>query len=48
MATQHYRCEDCGKTFIEVIPDREEQPVACPECGGLDLQLLAEEETEGE
>jgi putative FmdB family regulatory protein len=39
---EHFRCEDCGHEFpkTELQPDLEEEPVVCPNCGGLDIQLL--------
>ncbi len=35
-------CEDCGYEFAmtELVRDIEEDPVACPECGGLDIELV--------
>jgi predicted Zn-ribbon and HTH transcriptional regulator len=44
MTGHHYMCEDCGYVFDEVIVDIEEGPLACPECEGLDIQLLKETE----
>lgn len=37
-----YRCEDCGHEFQRsgFPPDIEESPLACPACGGLDIQLV--------
>lgn len=41
-----YLCEDCGARFEEVELDIEDEPLVCPECGGLDLQLIGEQITE--
>lgn len=43
MSAARYLCEDCGHEFEMVAPDIEEGPLACPECGGLDIQLVEEE-----
>jgi putative FmdB family regulatory protein len=39
-----YRCEDCGHEFEQFgfPPDIEESPLACPACGGLDIELVEE------
>jgi putative FmdB family regulatory protein len=44
MDTPYYTCEDCGRTFekTELLPDVEDDPMTCPECGGLDIQLTEE------
>lgn len=38
----HYHCEDCGHEFEKTafLADIEDSPLACPECGGLDLELV--------
>jgi putative FmdB family regulatory protein len=40
---EHFRCEDCGHEFpkTRLQPDLEEEPVICPNCGGVDIQLVA-------
>lgn len=43
MTVVRYKCEDCGHEFEELRADVEEGPLACPNCGGLDIQLLVEE-----
>ena len=42
MDAPYYSCEDCGARFAktELLPDVEEDLVSCPECGGLDIQLV--------
>ncbi len=47
MNVPFYRCEDCGHEFdkTELLPDVEDDLVACPECGGLDIQLVTAPET---
>lgn len=42
MNVPYYRCEDCGHEFekTELMPDIEDDLVTCPECGGLDIQLV--------
>jgi putative FmdB family regulatory protein len=44
MKTPYYRCEDCGHEFEkpDFGPEIEDSPVACPECDGLDIQLVEE------
>lgn len=44
MDAPYYRCEDCGFTFAktEFQPDVEEDMLSCPDCGGLDLELVEE------
>jgi putative FmdB family regulatory protein len=37
-----YACEDCGVTFVELLPEIEDAPLVCPECGGLDIGLASE------
>ena len=44
MAIKRFKCEDCGFEFQEVDLDIDDEPLACPSCGGLDLQLLGEAE----
>jgi putative FmdB family regulatory protein len=44
MSVKHFRCEDCGHEFDELEVDIEEEPLACPDCGGLDVGLLSEAE----
>ena len=39
MKIPYYRCEDCGHEF-DFVPDIEDSPLACPECDGLDIQLV--------
>ncbi len=40
-----YVCEDCGYEFekTELFPDIEDQEeeIACPSCGGVDLQIVS-------
>ena len=45
MDTPYYSCEDCGATFAKtrLLPDVEDDLVSCPECGGLDIQLVEDE-----
>ena len=45
MDVPYYSCEDCGATFkkTELLRDLEEDPISCPECGGLDIGLVEEE-----
>lgn len=43
MSSRVYQCEDCGARFEEVELDIEDEPLVCPSCGGLDLQLIAEQ-----
>jgi len=42
MDVPYYHCEDCGHEFAktELTADVEDEPLACPVCGGLDLQLV--------
>jgi len=42
METAHYVCEDCGYEFAksELFPDIEDAEVACPNCGGIELQVV--------
>ena len=43
MDAPYYRCEDCGHEFAktEFMPDIEDDAmVECPECGGLDIELV--------
>jgi putative FmdB family regulatory protein len=42
MDVPYFRCEDCGHEFekTEFVPDIEDEIVACPQCGGLDIQLV--------
>lgn len=42
MTALHFKCEDCGNEFDELDLEIEDEPLACPECGGLDIQLLSE------
>lgn len=42
MSVKHFHCEDCDHEFDELEVDIEEEPLACPKCGGLDLQLVSE------
>ena len=44
MDTPYYLCEDCGHQFEKTafLPDVEDDLVACPACGGLDIQLVEE------
>ena len=37
-----YTCEDCGFTFVEILSEIEDAPLACPRCGGLDIGLSAD------
>jgi len=46
MASREYKCEDCGCEFVELMPEVEDSPLACPECGGLDIQRLDERTTD--
>jgi putative FmdB family regulatory protein len=48
MTEKHFRCEDCGLEFAELEVDVEDEPLSCPECGGLDIQLLSETESDDE
>jgi len=43
----HYHCEDCGHEFekTDLLDDVEDSPLACPECGGLDLGLVEQAES---
>jgi putative FmdB family regulatory protein len=43
MTVQHFKCEDCGHEFEQLLPEIEDEPLVCPNCGGLDVQLLGEE-----
>ena len=47
MNVPYYMCEDCGATFKKtgLLPDIEEDLLSCPECGGLDIGLVEEEDT---
>ena len=42
MKRLYYQCEDCGHEFQDAgfPPDIEDGPLACPSCGGMDIQLL--------
>jgi putative FmdB family regulatory protein len=40
---KHYRCEDCSTEFDEMEVDIEDEPLSCPNCGGMDIQLLGED-----
>ena len=43
---EHFLCEDCGHEFpkTSLMPDVEDADVvACPECGGMDIQLVVPE-----
>jgi len=43
MEAPYFRCEDCGHEFArtEFMPDIEDDDhVECPQCGGLDIQLV--------
>jgi putative FmdB family regulatory protein len=42
MDTPYFLCEDCGHRFEKTafLPDVEDDLVACPACGGLDIQLV--------
>jgi putative FmdB family regulatory protein len=43
MDIPYFRCEDCGHKFpkTEFMPDIEDEDVPeCPNCGGLDIQLV--------
>ena len=44
MKVPYYRCEDCGHEFekTELFQDIEDDLVSCPNCEGLDLQLVEE------
>ena len=42
MIDRVYRCEDCGAVFEEVELDLDEEPLVCPKCEGMDLQLVEE------
>ena len=44
MDVPYYSCEDCGAAFAktEFLPDVEDDLISCPECGGLDIQLVEE------
>jgi len=42
MIDRVYKCEDCGAVFEEVELDLEDEPLVCPKCQGMDLQLLEE------
>jgi DNA-directed RNA polymerase subunit RPC12/RpoP len=46
MDAPFYRCEDCGAVFTktELLPDVEEDLLSCPECGGLDIELVEKDE----
>lgn len=43
----HFRCEDCGHEFPKTgfLPDIEDELLSCPECGGLDIQLIERSES---
>jgi hypothetical protein len=45
MTSHDFTCEDRGCVFIELMPDIQDAPLACPECGGLDIQLVGERQT---
>lgn len=42
---EHFLCEDCGHEFPETGLERDIEDdlegIACPQCGGLDIQLVA-------
>ncbi len=42
MSTPYFICEDGGQHFekTEFVPDVEDALVACPVCGGMDIQLV--------
>jgi putative FmdB family regulatory protein len=43
MNVPYFRCEDCGHEFEKTafMPDVEDDDVVeCPECGGMDIQLV--------
>ena len=44
MDAPYYQCEDCGHRFArtDLSQDIEDDLVSCPECGGLDIQLVEE------
>jgi predicted Zn-ribbon and HTH transcriptional regulator len=42
MTTKQFTCEDCGFEFEESDLDIDDEPLACPNCGGLDIQLVGE------
>lgn len=42
MSGQRFVCEDCGREFEESLIEREDEPLACPYCEGLDLQPVGE------
>jgi DNA-directed RNA polymerase subunit RPC12/RpoP len=46
----HYKCEDCGNEFprTSFTPDVEDDLLACPACGGLDIQLVETPAEHGE
>ena len=44
--TRHFVCEDCGGDFEQTF-DCDDFPLACPYCGGLNLQLVAEPPVSG-
>ncbi len=49
MNVPYFRCEDCGHEFekTEFMPDVEDDDIVeCPECGGMDIQLVDEVRTE--
>jgi len=50
MSRSSYRCEDCGHDFESTgyPPEIEDSPLACPVCGGLDIQVLDESESDTE
>ena len=40
---QRFQCEDCGHVFEELRVDVEDEPLSCPKCGGLDIQLMGDQ-----
>ena len=45
--TERFECEDCGEEFEELRLEIEDEPLSCPACGGLDIQLLSEPKPAG-
>jgi hypothetical protein len=46
--TERFRCEDCGLEFDEGEFGRDDLPMACPYCEGLDVQLIGDSPHEAE
>jgi Zn finger protein HypA/HybF involved in hydrogenase expression len=46
VAAKQFKCEDCGFEFEEVYLDIDDRPLACPNCDGLDIQLIGEDNDE--